>query len=89
MMHTLYSYTSCAISLDFPRTAEGRVYHLGLKRGELAPRIVRHIPERWLRECAIFNRLINILMWIGNRWGHISGPQTGRAFRGQQRDRQS
>ncbi|KAF9515827.1 hypothetical protein BS47DRAFT_1371882 [Hydnum rufescens UP504] len=25
---------------DFPRTAEGRVYHLGLKHGELAPRIV-------------------------------------------------
>jgi len=25
---------------NFPRTAEGRVYHLGLKHGELAPRIV-------------------------------------------------
>jgi hypothetical protein len=26
---------------DFPRTGDGRVYHLGLKMGEVANRIVR------------------------------------------------
>lgn len=28
------------VTLDFPRTSEGRVYHLGLKYGEIANRIV-------------------------------------------------
>lgn len=27
---------------DFPRTADLRVYHLGLRAGEVANRIVRH-----------------------------------------------
>lgn len=27
--------------LDFPKTADGRVYHLGLRSGQVANRIVR------------------------------------------------
>ena len=34
--------------LDFPRTADGRVYHRGLKMGEVANRIVR--PNLLIRE---------------------------------------
>ena len=35
----LYLLTSLP-SLDFPRTADHRVYHLGLRAGEIANRIV-------------------------------------------------
>lgn len=27
---------------DFPRTNDGRVYHLGIRKGEIANRIVSH-----------------------------------------------
>ena len=33
--------TDAMLSPDFPRTADLRVYHLGLKAGEVANRIVR------------------------------------------------
>ena len=29
---------------DFPRTAQGRTYHLGVRTGEVANRIVRYFP---------------------------------------------
>ena len=29
------------VFLDFPRTVDQRVYHLGLRRGEIANRVVR------------------------------------------------
>lgn len=34
---------STTMMLDFPRTADGRVYHLGVRFGEVANRIVRSI----------------------------------------------
>lgn len=35
---------SAPLCVDFPRTADGRVYHLGVRAGEVANRIVRSIP---------------------------------------------
>ena len=29
------------LSIDFPKSEDGRVYHLGIRHGELANRIVR------------------------------------------------
>lgn len=40
------SRAKLSCELDFPRTADGRVYHLGVRHGEVANRIVS--PQRAL-----------------------------------------
>lgn len=43
------------IPADFPKTADGRVYHLGVRAGEVANRIV---SQRLFHSPASFSKLI-------------------------------